>query len=162
MKIARQCLHPISAVFIAGFSLALVLPSAAGDPLARLAATLEQQLLAEKPEALVRDALRDGDPIRGAIVFFQPYLSCTKCHSAGEEANRPLGPDLARLQSDATPAHLVEALLEPSKTIRKGFEPVTLLLKDGKTASGILIEESPQPVVFRDAADDGRTVTGHS
>jgi hypothetical protein len=103
---------------------------------------VEQQLLAENRKSLVHDALRLGDPVRGAIVFHQPYLTCTKCHSAGEEVTHPLGPDLARPEKGTNPALLVEALLEPSKVIRKGFEPVSLLLTDGTTRSGILVEET--------------------
>src|SRR5262245_36290853 len=101
---------------------------------------IERQLLGENREALVQEALRLGDPVRGAIVFHQPYLTCTKCHSAGDEFAHPLGPDLARPEKGTTPAQLVEAILEPSKVIRKGFEPVSVLLKDGTTISGVLVE----------------------
>ena len=83
------------------------------------AATLERLLLAEKADVLARDALATGDPARGAILFYQPYLTCTKCHSAGEEIQHPLGPDLARLDRTTTPAHLVESILDPSKVIHK-------------------------------------------
>src|SRR5262245_24158280 len=57
-------------------------------------AGLEQELFAENRAALVQEAIRSGDPVRGAIVFYQPYMTCTKCHSAGEETAHPLGPDL--------------------------------------------------------------------
>ena len=60
------------------------------------AATLERQLLAEGAAVLARDALAQGDPVRGAILFYQPYLTCTKCHAAGEGLTQALGPDLAR------------------------------------------------------------------
>src|SRR5579872_2536822 len=113
-------------------------------------ATLERQLLAEKAETLARDAQATGDPSRGAIVFYQPYLTCTRCHTAGEETQHPLGPDLARLDRATTPAHLVESILEPSKVIHKGFKPVTILLTDGKTLSGILIEQKAAGVALRD------------
>ena len=38
------------------------------------------QLRREDPAALARDARRLGDARRGALVFYQPALMCTKCH----------------------------------------------------------------------------------
>ena len=122
-------------------------------------ATLERQLFAEKADVLARDAQKNGDATRGAIVFYQPYLTCTKCHTAGDETQHPLGPDLARLDRATTPAHLVESVLEPSKVIHKGYEPVTVLLTDGKSISGILIEQKAAGVVLRDVAQEGKVVT---
>jgi putative heme-binding domain-containing protein len=133
--------------------------AAAGVPEGSPASGLEQELLAENRVSLVQDALRSGDPVRGAIVFYQPYLTCTKCHTAGAEAAHPLGPDLARLEKATTPGHLVESILEPSKVIRKGFEPVAVVLNDGKTLNGILVEQTGRAIVIRDVAQQGRTVS---
>jgi hypothetical protein len=64
---------------------------------------LERQLLRENPAALAKAARVEGDPVRGAILFYQPQLSCTKCHACGgKEAESPLGPDLARPARGAT------------------------------------------------------------
>ena len=35
-------------------------------------------------------------------MFHQPYLSCTKCHAAGDSRDDALGPDLAKLGKDVT------------------------------------------------------------
>ena len=87
---------------------------------------LEAQLLHEDPAALAKAARAQGDPVRGAVLFHQPHLSCTKCHAAGGRAPSPLGPDLAQPEPGTTDAHLVESVLAPSKVIRKGFETVTV------------------------------------
>jgi putative heme-binding domain-containing protein len=130
-----------------------------GAPQSPVGPALDEQLRAEKVETLVRDGLEQGDPARGAIIFYQPYLRCTKCHTAGEETAHPLGPDLARLERETRPAQLIESVLDPSKEIRKGFEPVTLLLKDGRTLSGILVEQSAGAIVLRDVAQEGRKLS---
>ena len=96
----------------------------------RNAATLEESLLAEGPQALVDAARESGDAIRGAIVFHQPHMSCAKCHLIGQAEN-PLGPDLTHLPEDADDVHVVESLLQPSKTIRKGYEPVRAFTIEG-------------------------------
>src|SRR5258708_31168594 len=58
---------------------------------------LEQQLLREGPASLAKAARAQGDPVRGAVLYYQPQLSCTKCHGCGgTHAESPLRPDLAR------------------------------------------------------------------
>ena len=84
---------------------------------------------------LVRAALEQGDAQRGAIVFHQPHMACNKCHSVGDREN-PLGPELTKLPAETTDRQLVESVLEPSKVIRKRYEPVTLLLTDGRALTG--------------------------
>ncbi|MBI3862208.1 MAG: c-type cytochrome, partial [Planctomycetia bacterium] len=120
---------------------------------------LERQLLAERTETLARDALAQGDPARGAVLFYQPSLTCTQCHSAGEEGPATLGPDLTRPEKVVGPVHLVESILEPSRIIRRGYEQVTVVLTDGKTVGGILAEENKTGVIVRDAAQGGKPVS---
>ena len=55
--------------------------------------SLQQQLIAEGGESLVRAALEQGDARRGAIVFHQPHMACNKCHLVGDKENT-LGADL--------------------------------------------------------------------
>ncbi|HND54955.1 MAG TPA: c-type cytochrome, partial [Pirellulaceae bacterium] len=116
---------------------------------------LEQRLLGEPRAALVAAADAEGDPVRGAIVFHQPYLLCTKCHSLGDAA-KSLGPDLVKLGPEATTAAIVEAILEPSKTIRKGFEPWVVTTTDGRMLTGLLVEQSADGIALREATGDGR------
>src|SRR5207249_11288680 len=56
---------------------------------------LDRRLAAEPPENLARDAQREGDAERGAILFYQAYLSCAKCHTP-RAAGKPFGPVPAR------------------------------------------------------------------
>jgi putative heme-binding domain-containing protein len=121
--------------------------------------SLEQQLLRETAESLAQDVLKDGDPVRGAILFYQPHLTCTKCHPGADEAPKSLGPDLARFEAKPDLKHIIESILDPSRVIRKGYEAVTVLLADGKSTSGILASEDAMEIVIRDAGQDGKTVT---
>jgi putative heme-binding domain-containing protein len=124
-------------------------------------ARLDQQLRREDPAALARDARRLGDARRGALVFYQPALTCTRCHVA-ERSDAPapaLGPDLAMIGKDTPDKDLVESIIEPSKVIKQGYEPVTIATDDGRTLTGLLVEERPDAVVLRDPAQDGQRVT---
>ena len=119
--------------------------------------SLEQQLLDEGGASLVRAALEGGDPERGAVVFHQPHMACNKCHLVGDQENA-LGPDLTSLPAGTTDLHVIESVLEPSKVIHRGYEPVTLVLSDGRSLTGFVTDERDDAVVIRDAAAGGAAV----
>lgn len=121
------------------------------------AAGLQAQLIAEGADALARAARQQGDAARGAVVLYQPHLTCTKCHALGDEGPR-LGPDLARAGKEAIGVYLVESLLTPSKVIKKGYETVAITTTKGKTVTGLLAEEKADRVVLRDPAGDGKLI----
>jgi putative heme-binding domain-containing protein len=119
---------------------------------------LQRQLLDEGAAALAKAARERGDPGRGALVFYRPELTCTRCHTVGE--NGPgLGPDLAKAGPEATDVYLIESVLLPSKVIKKGFETVTVTTKTGRTITGLLAENRLEALVLRDPAQDGKLVT---
>lgn len=121
------------------------------------AADLQSRLLAEDPSSLAEAALKDGDARRGAIVFFQPYLACSRCHAHGQAANQ-LGPDLTRADFKSSNAELVEAVLKPSAKILKGYEPQQVLTKDGLTINGLLANQTPTTLTLRDASRNGKLI----
>jgi putative heme-binding domain-containing protein len=137
-------------------AIGLVLATQASGDVA--AGTLESILRTEDPALLARDSRRLGDARRGASVFYQPSLTCTRCHIS--EIGAPsLGPDLSALGKNIADAYLVEAILEPSKVIKKGYETVTISTEDGRTVTGLLGEERADAVVIRDPGQDGNAVT---
>jgi putative heme-binding domain-containing protein len=117
---------------------------------------LESLLLKEEPAALARTARQQGDPARGAILFYQPALACSKCHAnAGRKES--IGPDMMQPGGKLSGADVVDAVLRPSKTIKKGYEPVTIITRAGRTITGLIAEEKPR-LVLRDAAQDFKTI----
>jgi putative heme-binding domain-containing protein len=123
------------------------------------AQSLDTELRATPAASLALEAREKGDAARGAVVFFQPHLACSKCHSVGDGKPSPLGPDLATLGKEVGDAQLVESVLEPSKSIRKGYEAVSVATEDGKLLAGILVERTKDRLVLRDMARNGETVT---
>jgi putative heme-binding domain-containing protein len=112
--------------------------------------TLTQQLLQESSEMLVRQARESGDIVRGAILFHQGNINCAKCHQPATDKNR-LGPDLSRLDKKVTDVSLVEAILEPSKAISKGYETFNVAKVDGRVISGLVVSQDDNIVVLRDS-----------
>ena len=119
---------------------------------------IEGPLRSVPPETLAREAREHGDARRGAIVFYRPTMTCTRCH-VSETGTPSLGPDLSALGKDAKDAYIVESILEPSKEIRKGYETVTISTEDGRTLTGLLAEDREDAVVVRDPGQDGKPVT---
>ncbi len=94
--------------------------------------SLQDQLLKESVAELAKAARERGDAGRGAVLFFQPFLTCAKCHDG--DAGTQLGPDLAKAGKEATAEYLIESMLLPSKVIKKGYETVVVTTTDGRTA----------------------------
>ncbi len=142
----------LASMFIATAALASLHAQAPRGPL-----TLEQRLQAENPAALIRAAHTQGDPHHGAALFYQPQLACAKCHPCGD-GRATLGPDLARLEKGTTDLYLLESILHPSKTIKKGFENITVVTRKGETLTGLIADETKDAIVLRDLARDGKLV----
>ncbi len=124
------------------------------------AAGLEPRLREEDPQAIAADARKFGDAKRGAILFYRPALLCAKCHDHLEPRSAPLGPDLTRLGKTRSDAEIVTSILEPSKTIARGYETVTVITREGKAFAGLLAEDRADAVVIRDLLrGDGQPVS---
>lgn len=121
------------------------------------AETLEETLRREGVASLATAARQTGDAVRGAIVFYQPQLACTRCHLT-DQANHRLGPDLTKFVSEVSDEYLVEAILDPSQVIRKGFETVSVVTNGGQQHSGIVEADDEQRLVLRDAGQNLKRV----
>lgn len=124
-----------------------------------VAQTLDEDLRRVSAAKLAAIAKTEGDAIRGAVVFFQQQMACSKCHVVGKAPRNSLGPDLTTLGKEVSDESLVESVLLPSKVIRKGFESVTLVMADGKSLSALLVERTPDKVVVRDVSRGGEPTT---
>ncbi|MFK7734437.1 MAG: DUF6797 domain-containing protein [Pirellulaceae bacterium] len=117
-----------------------------------LAARLIKRDLSE----LVSEALKNGDPSQGAILFHQPQVQCSVCHVAGVGVS-PLGPNLVEWETPPKPEYLLESILMPSKAIRPGYETLQILTDDG-AFSGIVAEKSEYAIAIRDATNPSQPI----
>ena len=111
---------------------------------------LAQLLSKINPSALVKAAKNAGDATRGAKLFYNQTLSCSKCHDPA--SGKKLGPDLASKRDGVTDAFLVESVLDPTKSIRKGYEQMIVQHEDGLTISGFRVSEDKNTLVIREPA----------
>jgi putative membrane-bound dehydrogenase-like protein len=113
-------------------------------------AALGAELLA-KTEALVaseREAfekllasLPEGDPVRGHAVFAGKTGSCTSCHAMAYVGGK-IGPDLSHIGAIRTPRDLLEAIVRPSASFVRSYEPSIVVTDDGRSFQGVVREEA--------------------
>lgn len=120
--------------------------------------SITDQLISEDPVKLVASARKQGDVVRGAILFHQGNINCAKCHRPTAEKER-IGPDLSRIEQDVSDQYLVESILQPSKSIKKGYEPVVVLTDEGQQLTGLVVAENENTLVLRSSEDPDRVIT---
>jgi putative membrane-bound dehydrogenase-like protein len=95
---------------------------------------------ADKNEVLT--LLTNADVHRGEILFrHSAGAGCYKCHSLDSVKNG-FGPNLSDIGRRASAVHIVQSIVEPNAVITEGFTLQTVVLADGRTVSGVLLEES--------------------
>ncbi|MFN9721187.1 MAG: PVC-type heme-binding CxxCH protein [Planctomycetota bacterium] len=116
-----------------------------GKALTRMLNASEEEQTAQLESMLAM--LPEGDVRRGHEVFMSRKAACQSCHKLGYGGGR-LGPDLTRIGSVRNRRDLLEALMFPSASIVRGYEPVSAELHDGRVLSGIITSESAEEVVL--------------
>ncbi|MEM9645262.1 MAG: c-type cytochrome, partial [Planctomycetota bacterium] len=115
---------------------------------------LETELQAEPLNKLVKEAIQDGDSVRGAKVFYGKKTACANCHDIQE--GYQMAPALTAARKETTPEFLIESILRPSESILKGFQSVNVLTVDGVSLSGFLVEETDDEIAISIASDGGK------
>jgi putative heme-binding domain-containing protein len=92
-----------------------------------------------------------GDPQAGRTLFFDQKgkANCVKCHTVAGEGGR-IGPPLDRISSRRSPEFIMESILEPSKEIAPEFEAVSVATKDGRTVTGLRVNETNFSIQLRE------------
>jgi len=105
---------------------------------------------------LVADVQSKGDPARGEIVYRRKELSCVACHAIGGAGGK-VGPDMTSIGASAPVDYLIESVWFPNKKIKEGYHAVSVETKDNEEYSGVLVRESTEQIILRDAT--GKEIT---
>ena len=102
-------------------------------------------------ERLVQAALaRPGNVERGKKLFLTVEKSqCLKCHRLNDQGEK-IGPELTGIGSRFSRIHIIESLLDPSRTIAAGFQSQTVAMQDGRVLSGLKVSETAETLVLAD------------
>jgi putative heme-binding domain-containing protein len=91
--------------------------------------------------------LPEGDVRRGHEVFMSRKAACNTCHKLGYGGGT-LGPDLTNIGRARNRRDLLEAIIYPSASIVRGYEPVSAELDDGRVISGIIKGENADELMI--------------
>ncbi|SIO24983.1 putative membrane-bound dehydrogenase domain-containing protein [Singulisphaera sp. GP187] len=96
--------------------------------------------------------LDGGDVRRGQAVFNSTRAACVSCHAIGYLGGK-VGPDLTHIGKIRTERDLLEAILFPSASFVRSFEPLSIATKDGKIFNGLPRKETPDEIVLATGPD---------
>ena len=110
-----------------------------------------EQLQSTGAADLAHQARQRGNAHRGGLVFYKSGAACVNCHLQTPEGS-PLGPKLAEL-GEVTDTHVIDSLLYPSKSIRKGYETQSVLTTSGEIIVGMVAKEDNDSITLRSVSD---------
>jgi putative membrane-bound dehydrogenase-like protein len=91
-----------------------------------------------------------GNVDRGRELFLNAEKSlCLKCHRLGDQGGA-IGPNLTGVGSRFARIHLIESILEPSRTIAPSYDTVSVALASGRVIHGVKIAEDDKTLVLGD------------
>ena len=96
--------------------------------------------------------LKPGDVRRGQAVFNGPKAACFACHKIGYVGGT-VGPDLRGIGRIRTDRDLMEAIVFPSASFVRSYEPYRVTTADGRAFNGVLKKDAPDEIVMAVAAD---------
>ena len=105
--------------------------------------TAEQSARLEK----LLPTLQNGDVRRGQAIFNSTKAACAACHAIGYLGG-DLGPDLTRIGQIRTERDLLEAILFPSASFVRSYEPMIVTTRDDEQFSGVVRKDAADEVIL--------------
>jgi putative heme-binding domain-containing protein len=101
----------------------------------------------------LKTQMKSGDARRGHLIFNSAKASCVACHKIAYVGGA-IGPDLSKIGSIRTETDLLEAIVFPSASFVRSYEPVQVTTLDGRSYNGILKADAPTEVVLTVSATE--------
>lgn len=98
-------------------------------------------------EALLAEVHGQGDVRRGQAIFNSAKTACAACHAIGYLGGK-VGPDLTRISEIRSERDLLEAIVFPSASFVRSYEPVLVSTRDGEEHSGVLRKDGADEVIL--------------
>ncbi len=92
-------------------------------------------------------SLARGDVRRGQAVFNSPRTACVSCHAIGYLGGK-VGPDLTRIGQVRNERDLLEAIVFPSASFVRSYEPIIVATREGKVYQGVPRKDSADEIVL--------------
>jgi putative heme-binding domain-containing protein len=118
------------------------------QPLVAKLAEREREQEVYLTELVNRTVQTPGNPERGREVFFSQKVGCYGCHRIDAKGGA-VGPDLSLVGRFRDPRALLEAVVFPSSTIVPEFRSFSIVTRDGKTNTGMIVAETSDALYLR-------------
>jgi putative heme-binding domain-containing protein len=105
-------------------------------------------------------AIEPGDVRRGQEVFNSSKAACASCHQIGYLGGR-VGPDLTRVGQVRTARDLLEAVVYPSASFVRSYEPVVVVTA-GEVYNGVTLEETDDYMLLATGVDTEQRISRDS
>jgi putative membrane-bound dehydrogenase-like protein len=92
-------------------------------------------------------SLKNGDIRRGQAIFNSEKAACASCHRIGYSGGK-VGPDLTKIGTVRTERDLLEAIVYPSASFVRSYEPMIVATKDGEDYSGVLTKDAEDEIAL--------------
>jgi quinoprotein glucose dehydrogenase len=100
------------------------------------------------------ETLAGGNAANGKKIFFERAdVSCLRCHAIKKEGGI-VGPPLDGIATKKSRQYLLEAILDPNRTIATGYENLIITRKDGTFVAGTLKGVNETAFII-DSPEDG-------
>jgi putative heme-binding domain-containing protein len=96
--------------------------------------------------------LQGGDGTRGREIFFGRKAGCTACHTILGQGGK-VGPDLSKIGQIRSGRDLLEAIVFPSATFARGYEPFAIKTKEGAVYDGLILRETAEALYMFTASE---------
>ncbi len=93
----------------------------------------------------LQSVLAGGEIQRGRDVFFGNKSACATCHAVQATGGR-IGPDLSKIGAIRAGGDLLEAIVFPSASFARGYEPYVLTTHEGMVHAGIIGRETADAI----------------
>lgn len=98
----------------------------------------------------VLSSLKEGDPRRGAELFFSEKSKCATCHQVAGRGGK-VGPDLSMIGANRSGPDLLESIIFPSATIVRDYESYSIATEDGRVLTGLIARETEETISLQQA-----------
>jgi putative heme-binding domain-containing protein len=95
--------------------------------------------------------LAAGNPQHGSVVFQSVKAACATCHTIGYKGGH-VGPDLGKIGAIRTRRDLIEAIVFPSASFVRSYEPVQIVKNDDSLVYGIVTNQGTETLTLTTAA----------
>ncbi len=119
--------------------------------------SLTTQLIRENRELLTAAVKESGNPQTGEKIFRRRELACFSCHAIGPVGSK-IGPNLVAVGGAAQTDYIIEAILQPNKSIAQHYENQLITLVDGTLHMGAIAYKGEKEIIIRDSARGGQEV----